>query len=55
MTPLVIFASADRKKFDSPPKFNLEERSLYFSLPHNELSIVNELRSPSTEAAVFVN
>ena len=49
MTPLVILTSAERKKFDAPPKFNTEERSLHFSLSHSDIIIVNDLRSASTK------
>lgn len=49
MTPLIVLTSTERKRFDAPPKFNTEEKSLHFSLSHNDLNIVNELRSPSTK------
>lgn len=32
MTPITILSLADRNKFDAPPQFKKEERSLYFSV-----------------------
>lgn len=49
MTQLTVLTNAERNKFDSPPKFNAQERMLYFSLAQNDLAIVDELRSPSTK------
>ncbi len=33
MTKLVILSPAERRRFDSPPNFTGDERSVYFSLP----------------------
>lgn len=32
MTKLVILTQTERRRFDSPPIFNANERALYFSL-----------------------
>ena len=46
MTKLAILSSNERLKFDYPPKFDVDERALYFSLTRAELNLVQELRSP---------
>ena len=45
MTKLVVLSSSERQRFDAPPKFNADDRSLYFSLSNNELKLINELRT----------
>jgi len=44
MTKLVILTQNERRRFDSPPTFNTNERALHFSLNNNDLQIVKELR-----------
>lgn len=39
-TRLTVLTNAERNKFDAPPKFNAEERTLYFALAQNDLAIV---------------
>ena len=45
MTKLVILSPSERKRFDAPPKFNADDRALYFSLSNHELKLIEELRS----------
>jgi TnpA family transposase len=45
MTKLVVLSSSERQRFDTPPKFNADDRALYFSLTKDELKIVEELRT----------
>lgn len=49
MTTLVILSANERAKFDQPPKFNENDRTLYFSLTNDDLKHVKELRSPTTK------
>ena len=49
MTRLAILSANERIRFDEPPKFTAEERSAYFSLNNEDLSLVKELRNPTTK------
>jgi hypothetical protein len=45
MTKLVILSSSEQRRFDAPPKFNADDRALYFSLSNNELKLIKKLRT----------
>lgn len=45
MTKLVILSSSEHQRFDAPPKFNANDRALYFSLSNDELKLIEELRT----------
>ena len=49
MTKLIILSSTERQRFDSPPKFNADERALYFSLSNNELKLMQKLRTTTNK------
>ena len=49
MTKLVILPPNERTKFDEPPKFNDNDRAVYFSLKDDDLNLVKELRAPTTK------
>lgn len=49
MTKLAILTVNERDRFDEPPRFTAEERSLYFSLTNEDLSLVQALRNPTTK------
>jgi TnpA family transposase len=45
MTKLVILSPTEYQRFDSPPRFNADDRALYFSLTNDELKLVEGLRT----------
>jgi len=49
MTKLVILTQSERRRFDSPPIFNANERALYFSLNNTDLQTVHELRTATNK------
>jgi hypothetical protein len=49
MTKLVILSQTERRRFDSPPMFNANERALYFSLNNTDLQTVQELRTATNK------
>lgn len=49
MTKLAILTAKERNRFDSPPVFNQDARSLHFQLSKDSLQIVQELRSPTNK------
>lgn len=53
MTKLVILSSTERKRFDSPPKFNIDDRALYFSLSKDELKLIENLRTVTNKVGLF--
>lgn len=49
MTKLVILSQTERRRFDSPPIFNANERVQHFSLNNHDLQIVQELRTATNK------
>lgn len=49
MTKLVILKPNERRRFDSPPLFNADERSLYFSMNNVEMEIIQGLRTANNK------
>lgn len=49
MTKLVILTSRERQRFDSPPIFNANERTLHFTLNNDEFKLIQELRTPTNK------
>lgn len=49
MTKLVILTHNERRRFDSPPMFNPNERALFFALNNTELQITQELRTATNK------
>jgi TnpA family transposase len=49
MTKLVILSPSEHKRFDALPKFNADERALYFSLSNEELKLISELRTTANK------
>lgn len=45
----MVLPANERAKFDQPPKFNDNDRALYFSLTNDDLNHVKELRSPTSK------
>lgn len=54
MTNLVILARNEIRKFDSPPLFNTNEQTLYFSLNSDYISIINGLRKPTNKVGFLL-
>lgn len=54
MTKLVILSSTERKRFDSPPKFNIDDRALYFSLSKDELKLIENLRTVTNKVGFIL-
>ena len=48
-TTLSIFPKRDQKRFDDVPSFSLEERLGYFSPSYDELSIIKNLKTPTSK------
>jgi len=42
MTKLVILSPSEQKRFDSPPKFNADEQTIYFALNNDILHILDK-------------
>ena len=49
MTKLVILNPNERRRYDSPPVFNTDERSLYFSMGNEEMELIQSLRTTSNK------
>jgi TnpA family transposase len=49
MPKISILSSLEQRRFDSPPKFSADDRTLYFSLTKSELSLVGSLRMPTNK------
>jgi len=49
MTKLVILKPNERRRFDSPPVLNADERPLHFSLADEEMKIIQSLRTSSNK------
>jgi hypothetical protein len=49
MSRIIILRTADQKRFDAPPSFNFEERTLYFALNKEELAVVTKLKNPGSK------
>jgi len=54
MTKLVILSPVEHQRFDSPPKFNTDDRALYFSLNNDELKIVEGLRTTTNKVGFIL-
>lgn len=54
MSKLVILSPAEHQRFDLPPKFNADDRALYFSLTNDELKIIEELRTKSNKVGFIL-
>ena len=54
MTRLVILSANERVRFDEPPRFSAEERSAYFSLNNEDLSVVEKLRNATTKVGFIL-
>lgn len=54
MTKLVILSPAERRRFDSPPHFTGDERSVYFSLPSDVVEILDRLRTPTNKVGFML-
>lgn len=49
MTKLAILTPNERRRFDSPPVLNTEERALYFSLSNEDLELIQDLRTTTNK------
>src|SRR3989339_1442771 len=49
MSKLIILSPTEQQRFDLPPKFNVDDRALYFSLTNDELKVVEELRTKTNK------
>ncbi|MBY0293603.1 MAG: Tn3 family transposase, partial [Alphaproteobacteria bacterium] len=49
MTKLSILSAIEQRRFDSPPKFRGDDRSLHFSLTKNELQLLEKIRMPTNK------
>ena len=46
MTKLAILSTAEQRQFDSPPEFEDNDRSQYFSVNNEAFNIIQNLRTP---------
>ena len=49
MPKLAILSTPEQRRFDSPTKFNVHGRLLYFSLNKAELDLVKALHKPTNK------
>lgn len=49
MTKLVILNPNERRRYDSPPVFNTDECSFYFSMDIEEMELIQSLRTTSNK------
>lgn len=54
MTKLAILSQAERLSFDSPPRFEANERSMYFSLTNSLAKIIDGLRTPTNKVGFLL-
>lgn len=54
MTKFVILSTAEHLRFDSTPKFNADDRALYFSLTSEEIKLVRELRTATNKVGFIL-
>ncbi len=54
MTKLVILSPAEKKRFDSPPKFSTDEQAIYFSLNIDLLSMLDKLRTVTNKVGFLL-
>ncbi|MDP1574979.1 MAG: Tn3 family transposase [Coxiellaceae bacterium] len=54
MTKLVILNPNEKRRYDSPPVFNTDERSLYFSMSNEEMELIQSLRTASNKIGFAV-
>ena len=49
MTQVTILTKKESRSFDSPPQFNADDRTHYFSLANNEIKLVYTMRTPTNK------
>jgi TnpA family transposase len=54
MTKLSILSATEQKRFDSPPKFTLDERRLHFCLTNEILELTQKIRSPANKVGFLL-
>ena len=54
VTKLVILSPSEQKRFDSPPKFNADEQTIYFALNNDILHILDKLRTVTNKVGFLL-
>ena len=54
VTKLVILSPSEKKRFDSPPKFNADEQTIYFALNNDILHILDKLRTVTNKVGFLL-
>lgn len=54
MTQLSILSGTERRRFECPPRFTSQERSLYFTVPRDVRLILNRIREPANRVGFLI-